>query len=442
MKKIFLFLATALMCVSCFEKLEFGAGWKPGGDPDPDPETPQLEFKINTFPDGGEVVKSTVFEAGKDNHIYYRIPAMVETKGGKILAFCEARNTKADFYEGHEDQFQGIPVYQQGSSKDSGDIDLVMKVSEDGGATWGGMVTLFDDGNNTCGNPSPVLDHATGRVWLFWCWQKNGSQTSTFFPSILDGHTRRVLYTYSDDEGQTWAPFVDATPELKDRDWTWYATGPCHATQVFTGSYKGRLIIPCNHRDAANKHNYSHCCYSDDFGKTWKLGGTTAVGGNESCIVELSDGSVMTSMRIAGDDMEEGVNANCRAFSVSKDGGASWGTFDRVESLIDPGCQGSIFNYHNQGKPTSTLLLSNCHHSTTRKAMAISVSKDNGKTWTTPYSVYDSRSAYSDVFVLSDGSVCVLYENGYGKYGTINPNELISFQRLPASIAATKLNLK
>lgn len=440
MKKTLLLIATALVCVSCFDELEFGADWKPEDKTEPVPE-PEQQFKVNSFPDDGKVVKSTVFEAGTDNHIYYRIPAMVEAKDGSILAFCEARNTKADFYEGNESKFEGIPVFQQGSSKDSGNIDVVLKISSDGGATWGPMTTLFDDGNNTCGNPCPVLDHFTGRIWLFWCWQKNGSQESTYFPSILDGHTRRVLYTWSDDNGKTWAPHVDATSSLKEKGWTWYATGPCHATQVMTGTFKGRLIIPCNHRDAANVHNYSHCCWSDDHGATWQLGGSTAVGGNESCITELSDGSVMTSMRIASDDMPEGVNAKCRAFSRSTDGGASWGTFDRVETLIDPGCQGAVFNYHDKGNPTATLLLSNCHHSTTRKAMAISVSKDDGKTWTTPYSVYDSRAAYSDLFVLSDGSVCVFYENGYGKYGTINPNEIISFHRIPASKVASELKL-
>lgn len=441
MKRIILLFAAAVLCVSCFEKLEFGEGWTPGEDiTDPEPE--EEEFVINSFPDNGSAVKSLVFDSGTDGHIYYRIPAMIETRSGKILAFCEARNTKAPFYEGNEGKFAGIPVFQQGSSADSGDIDLVMKSSDDGGATWSGMTTLFNDGNNVCGNPAPVMDITTGRIFLFWCWQKCGSQKSELFPSILDGHTRRVLYAWSDDEGKTWSEPVDMTTTLKSKDWTWYATGPCHAIQVMAGSHKGRIIIPCNHRDAANVHNYSHCCWSDDHGATWNLGGTTAVGGNESCIVELSDGNVMTNMRIAPDDMPAGVNAKCRALSVSKDGGVTWGSFDRIESLTDPGCQGATANYHDKGKPTSILLMSNCHNASSRSNMTISASMDDGKTWKSPYTVFPTRAAYSDIFVLSDGSVCVLYESGYGKYGAVSTYEQINFHRLPASIAASSLGLK
>lgn len=451
MKKTLLMIAMALAAVSCFEKLEFGADYVPQDepvgpvDPDPVPTDPVVPFEIPaldlSYPDSNEEVKSLVFDSGVDGHIYYRIPAMVETTKGTILAFCEARNTKADFYEGNEALFEGIPVFQSGSSKDSGNIDLVLKRSTDGGATWGAMTTLFDDGNNVCGNPSPVVDLTTGRIWLFWCWQRCGTQSSTMFPSILDGHTRRVLCCYSDDDGLTWSAAQDMTSTLKEKDWTWYATGPCHATQLRSGQYSGRLIIPCNHRDATNKKNYSHCCYSDDLGKTWKLGGSTEVGGNESCIVELSDGGVMTSMRVAGDNLPDGTNTACRAFSKSPDGGLTWGTFDLVESLIDPGCQGAATNYYRNNAPSSTILLSNCHHLTTRTKISISVSKDDGKTWMTPYTVYDNRGAYSDIIELADGSVCVFYECGYGKYGKINPNEQIKFTRLPKSIVTARLGL-
>ena len=447
MKRTILLLLTAMLAVSCFERLEFGADYKPEKEEQKDPEDPDDPQSGDepvdiSYPDNGSEVKSVVFESGKDNHIYFRIPAITETKKGTLLAFCEARNTKADFYVGHQSQFEGISVYQPGDSNDTGDIDLVLKRSTDGGASWGKMITLFDDGNNVCGNPAPVVDWSTGRIWLFWCWQKCASQPSNIFPSILDGHNRRVLYSYSDDDGLTWSTPVDMTSTLKDRTWTWYATGPNHATQLISGPNKGRLIVPANHRDAANKINYSHCFYSDDHGKTWVLGGVTQPAGNESCITELSDGNILTSMRIADSNLPEGTNGKCRAFSKSTDGGASWGSFDIVESLIDPGCQGAVANYHKGGEaPSSTLLLSNCHHASSRRNMTISVSKNDGKDWTSPYAVFIGRAAYSDIYVLYDGSVAVFYENGYGKYGTASPNEQISFHRIPPSLVASKLGL-
>ncbi len=435
MRKTLLMTAIALVCVSCFERLEFGADYKPE-KPDDSSEVVDISYS-----DDGAEVKSVVFEAGTDNHIYFRIPAITETKKGTLLAFCEARNTKPDFYK--ESLFPGITPYQPGDSKDTGDIDLVLKRSIDGGATWGDMITIFDDGNNVCGNPAPVVDWSTGRIWLFWCWQKCGNQASSLFPSILDGHTRRVVYSYSDDDGLTWTGPVDMTATLKESNWNWYATGPCHATQLVSGAHAGRLIVPANHRDSATKVNYSHCFFSDDHGKTWTLGGSTAKAGNESCIAELSDGTILTGMRIAADDLAEGLNAKCRAFSRSTDCGVTWGTFDRVETLVDPGCQGAIANYRkgDQELPSSTILLSNCHNSSSRRDMSISVSKDDGTTWTTPYTVTLGRSAYSDIIVLWDGSVVLFYENGYGKYGTANPNEQISLLRIPPSLVKTKLGI-
>lgn len=432
MKKALFIIPVALFCVtSCFERLEFGADWVPPVVPSDTTE------KKPVYPDDGQKISSQPFEAGKDNHVYFRIPALLETKAGTLLAFCEARNTTPSFYSA--DRFPGISVFQPGDSNDNGDIDLVVKRSTDGGATWEKMITIQDELNNVCGNPSPVVDQSTGRIWLFWCWQKTAS-TSELFSPLPDFHTRRVLYCTSDDDGLTWSDPVDMTSTLKDNAWQWYATGPGHAIQKVNNPYKGRLIIPCNHRIAATSVNYSHCVYSDDHGQTWKLGGTTEAGGNESIIVEKSDGSIMTSMRIAADDRPAQENSKCRAFSTSSDGGDTWGTFDRVETLTDPGCQGSITGWSTDGKPSDTMLMSNCH-ATSRKNMTISVSKDAGLTWKSDYTVYTGRAAYSDIITLSDGSVCLLFEAGVGKYAQATPYEGLYFLRIPASIVKTELGL-
>ena len=71
---------------------------------------------------------------------------MVQTNAGTILAFAEARKN---------------------SSKDTGDIDLVLRRSSDGGRTWGEIITVWDDAENVCGNPTPVVDRTTGRILLF-----------------------------------------------------------------------------------------------------------------------------------------------------------------------------------------------------------------------------------------------------------------------------------
>ena len=71
---------------------------------------------------------------------------MIVTKGGgHAAAFCEGRRN---------------------SASDSGDIDLLLKHSMDGGRNWSPQRVIWDDGPNTCGNPCPVLDEQTGTVWL------------------------------------------------------------------------------------------------------------------------------------------------------------------------------------------------------------------------------------------------------------------------------------
>ncbi|MCI2081828.1 MAG: glycoside hydrolase [Bacteroidales bacterium] len=388
------------------------------------------------LPDDGKLVASTAYESGTDDHVYYRIPALIETPKHALLAFCEARNTKADFYEGNESQFTVTPV---GSSKDRGDIDLVFKRSEDGGATWSNMQTIVDDKQNTCGNPVPVVEQSTGRIYLFWCWQSYPSSPVTSdLVSSADGkaRSRRVFYCYSDDDGKTWSSQADASPALAATGWSWIATGPGHGIQKSEAPHAGRLVIPANHRENGNTDNYSHCYYSDDKGKTWHISGNTDLGGNESQIAELENGDLLINMRLADYD------ADMRASSLSTDGGTTWETMKLNSDLPDPGCQGSVSNYLSDGKPSETLLLSNVKSANVRSNLCISKSTDCGTTWTKAYTVYSSRAAYSDLIVLSDGSVAVLYEYGNGKYGKANPNEYIGFIRIPKSLTGTLLGIK
>src|SRR5690348_3843809 len=78
-----------------------------------------------------------IFRNGDAGYSCFRIPAIVLTKSGTLLAFAEGR--------------------KRGCS-DTGDIDLVLKRSHDGGKTWSKVTVVWDDTTNTCGNPAPVID--------------------------------------------------------------------------------------------------------------------------------------------------------------------------------------------------------------------------------------------------------------------------------------------
>src|SRR5204862_2868442 len=90
-------------------------------------------------------VQRPVFRAGEGGYHTYRIPALIVSPRGTLLAFCEGRK------------------HGRG---DSGDIDLLLRRSRDGGKTWLKAQVVWDRGDGTCGNPCPVVERATGAIWL------------------------------------------------------------------------------------------------------------------------------------------------------------------------------------------------------------------------------------------------------------------------------------
>src|SRR5262245_25460061 len=183
-----------------------------------------------------------VFTAGQEGYHTFRIPSVIVTPKGTVLAFCEGRKA---------------------GRGDSGDIDLVLKRSRDGGATWSKLQVVWDDGANTCGNPCPVIDRSTSTVWLLLTHNLGQDRES----AIVDGKsqgTRTVWVCHSADDGLTWTRPVEITATTKKPTWTWYATGPGVGIQL----RDGRLVVPCDFKEAGTKAQYSHVVTSDDHGKS------------------------------------------------------------------------------------------------------------------------------------------------------------------------------
>lgn len=343
-------------------------------------------------------VQQVIFQKGTDGYHTYRIPALAVTSEGTLLAFCEGR---------------------RGGGGDAGNIDLVLKRSTDGGQSWAALQIVWDDAENTCGNPCPIVDRETGTIWLLMTWNRGDDPESKIIAQT-SRDTRRVFVTSSTDDGATWAPPTEITADVKQPNWTWYATGPGAGIQIERGPHAGRMVVPCDHIEAGTKAYYSHVFYSDDHGQTWKLGGRTPKPQvNECQVVELSEGRLMLNMRNYDSSKPH------RQTALSSDGGATWSDQRLDPTLVEPRCQASIRRYEwaADGRP-GMILFSNPASATSRTQMTVRASFDDAKTWPHAGLLHAGPSGYSDLAVLADGQIACLYERG-----TNSPYETITLAR-------------
>ncbi len=306
-----------------------------------------------------------VFKNHRDGYNVFRIPTVIVAKSGKVLAICEGRK----------------------NIMDSGNIDLVMKSSADNGKTWSSLKVIWDNGNQTCGNPSPVFDKITGDVIV-----------------VATLNNNKVFVLRSTDEGNNWEKPVDITSSVKLPNWKWYASGPVHAIQLEQNTYKNRLIVPCNHTIAGIDKHISHTIYSDDNGKTWQLGGSVSNEKTDECTVaELANGNLLLNMRNGERNLPN------RKTSMSNNGGATWTTPIFDSALVDPICQGSLLRYSFS---PDIILFSNPKHKKKRKNLTLSISNNNGETWKKQITIYAKKSAYNDMVILNNGDILCIFETG------------------------------
>lgn len=354
-----------------------------------------LQFAAISAGSGAESM--TLFRSGADGYHTYRIPSLLVTRGGDLLAFCEGRK------EGRGD---------------SGNIDILVKRSTDGGRNWSKQQIVWDDGHHTCGNPCPVVDRRTGRIVLAVTWNRGDDQGADLKQGTAKD-TRRPHVITSDDEGRTWTSPKDITKAVKKPDWLWYATGPGVSIQLSRGPHAGRLVVPAcrgtNKYEPGHGRSSSHAILSDDGGKTWRVSNNISPRCSESQLVELADGTLMMNMRSPSFSAER---TGCRMVAHSRDGGQSWSAPKLDKSLGGAICQGSIlFCKSTTEDGPDQLLFSNPaspvgvkRHERIR--MTVRVSLDNGKSWSAARLIHGGPSAYSCLGKLPNGRIGLLYEAG------------------------------
>lgn len=310
--------------------------------------------------------QDVLFHSGEASYFCFRIPAMVVSSKGTVLAFAEARKTNCEDWD---------------------QIDLVLKRSEDRGRTWSDVRVLFHDGTRSVNQPSPILDRDTGVLWLVFC--KDNQQ---------------VFVTNSADDGVTWAAPRDITGQTKDPDWKYVASGPGHGIQLSNR----RLLVaawgdaspgPVTWPPAWDVIEFTFAMYSDDHGATWHRGRPMYENlTEEAMLVEAADKRVYVALRSRQDKRR-------RAHAWSEDGGYSWSLIQFDQALPDPPAEGSIIRL-----PGSGVLFVNPASAKDRSHLTARMSNDECKTWPVSRLLYEGHSAYSDLAVADDGSVLCLFE--------------------------------
>ena len=318
--------------------------------------------------------RMALFQADSDGLGYerYRIPGIVATERGTLLACCEARKNAGDWSA----------------------MDIVIRRSADGGASWSENRALARGLAEGATMNNPVLLAEGGVVHLLFCREY--------------GVARRgggVFHMRSGDDGLSWSGPRDISAGTHPANYTRnvFACGPGHGLAHSSGA----LLCPVwmtTGEPGSQLHRPSDAAalYSLDHGETWRTGEVIrSTGGipnmSECSAVELSDGRVLLNIRNESPKRR-------RAFAVSSNGYKHWSEPALDEALIDPVCYGSVARYDE-----NTILFCNAASGLARENLTLRRSHDDGRTWPEALTIDPGPAQYADVAVTG-GTIYVLYE--------------------------------
>jgi sialidase-1 len=366
--------------------------------------------------------KQDLFVSGEQGYALMRIPGIIATAKGTLLAYAEARKS---------------------ASGDWGATDVVLRRSTDGGGTWSPLRVISRVPHGQTKN-QVALEHKIGREGEITCnnplaiADRDGS-----VHFIYTVENERVFYLRSQDDGISFGEPTEITAVFEGYRphyaWRVVAPGPGHGIQLRSGRLLGAFWMSTGTGGHGHRPSVVATIYSDNGGRTWQRGeialrhGDTIVNPSETVLAELLDGRVLLNARTES-------HAHRRVISTSRDGTGGWSEPAFHEQLLEPVCMASLARH---GKFLLFVNPDNLRRedgretpgsNRDRRNLTIQVSGDEGKTWGWKRVIEEGFSAYSDLAVLPDGTICVLYERGAQGVNHFQPAAL-TLARFPLSWA-------
>lgn len=370
----------------------------------------------------------------------YRIPSILQTQSGKLIALADHRYHNKDIGGGRH-------------------LDIVMKASKDGGKSWDTVEQMVAQGGNgiatdfDCahGDAATVVDKETGEILLLCASGGIGYWESSRERPLMMGRY------YSKDEGKTWqGEEITNTIYhlLPDVSAAFFSSGRiCQSRSIKAGTHYRIYTVLCTLQG-------NRVLYSDDFGKTWSVLGDNAADaapkGDEAKVEELPDGNVLLSSRISGGRLfnvfaytiksSKNSHANAKAQSCGRWSEAVLSyAGNRGVDAKDNACNGEVLLVKAKdktGKKVNLLLQSvplgpqrtnvGIYYKALRTVADYATPAAIAKDWEGCFQVSHITSAYSTMVQSKEGDILFLLEENAYRNPETEPDDYydINFQRI------------
>lgn len=428
--------------------------------------------------------ETALFDKGYENANSYRIPSLLLTSKGTLIAGADQRVSNA--YDSPNDinfvirrsydngkTWQGLQkiIDLPGVARDGASvIDSVMIEDKNTGRVIV-IVDLFPGGvgqvNNDLGvgvreNGDLILSDDKGRQYYLTTEGKvldnQGNETSyrvdeqgeVYFDGIrknnyydsIKGKPRQsqglymlptsyLVELHSDDQGTTWSKPRHINHMVKSPWMKFLGTGPGTGIQIDSGKYKGRLVVPVYFSNQGGRVYSSAVIYSDDGGITWNRGGSPNDGRKyNGQTITAQSATVPASSLHEATVVQSGIDEltlYMRNLNPGQKIGVSYSK-DGGTSWSEP-----VFDQHVPEIFSQPNAISFDNHENVLFANAsarlpyrgwgvIRLSENNGKTWSHSRTFNDGRYVYQAMTRLPNGNIALLWEREWqGIYYTELP---------------------